>query len=141
MKLKAAVAENTPKELVRSFNDLRREVLDLVVGPCLHRPNFGPAEFYVQRCDEAVSDELFCEVRLTGVSRTEDRSEEDFQKALANLVEIYETLIHQNLPRGQMMQLMVTIMVDEPPMLYETTKWVGSQLDTLVAIQEREAEH
>lgn len=128
MKLKPAVSKDAPPDLVRALNGVRQQVLDEVIGPHLHRPEFGPAEFYVQVCDIGdPSAGLFCEVRLSGVSRTDDRTEEDFAAALDALANIYRRHIGMHLNAGQRMQLMVTIMVDTPPALYETAaEWVES---------------
>ncbi len=118
MKLKAAVAHSTPDKLVRALENLRERVAqDVLAGP-LGSPNYGPAEFYVQDCDYGdPSAGLFVEARLTGVSRRDDRN---FEGALAALREVYVSTIKQNLKSGRHLQLMVTIMVDLEPVLYET---------------------
>ena len=121
MKLKAVVAKGTSQELVDEFNNLRGYVLDSVVGRYLHRPQMGPAGFYVQECDFAdPSGGLLCEVRLTGVSRTRDRSEADFESARDELEKIYRSCIEHLLYEGEEVELMVTVMVDGPPSLFET---------------------
>ena len=131
MKLKATVAEDTPRSLVRALNAVRPRVQEEVIGPHLHRPSFGPAELYVQVCDEGDSSAgLFCEVRLSGVTRTRDRSEADFDRSLSALAAIYRQTIRTGLPKGQRLQMMVSIMVDTPPSLFETdAEWVEGRAE------------
>lgn len=114
MKLKAVVPDNCPKILVEAFNAMRPQLMERVIGPHLHRPHFGPAEAYVQKCDEADGGThgLFCEARLTGVSLADDRSIQDFRNARQALEDIYRELIEQYLYEGHEMQLFVSLMVD-----------------------------
>jgi len=114
MKLKAVIQRDCPVILRDAIEGMRDEVMSRVIGPCLKRPNFGPAEFYIQECDVAVSKEGFCEVRLSGVSLARDRSEKDFDDARHALEALYAEKIRPYLPRGQRMQLMVSIMLDAP---------------------------
>ena len=113
MKLKAVIPDNFPKELKDELNALRRTVLSRVIGPHLHRPSFGPAEFYVQFCDEVdgATHGPMCEVRLSGVSVTADRAPEDFFNARIELEKIYKELLLKYLS-GIKVQLMVCIMLD-----------------------------
>lgn len=115
MKLKAVVSDNCPAILVEAFDKIRPIVMQRVVTLHLKRPNFGPAEFYVQKCDLADGEthEQFCEVRLTGVSLARDRSIQDFSNACEALKLIYEELIQEYLPLGQKMQLYVQVYLDE----------------------------
>ena len=134
MKLKAVVNEGCPKDLVTALNNLRNRVLTEVLERYLRvKPgSFGPAEFYVQNCDFAVSKELFCEVRLSGISVTSARAADDFRNARRELERIYTELIHQHLPQGQKMQLFVLVIADRPltdgsPSLVEgNAMWVGT---------------
>jgi hypothetical protein len=123
MKLKAVVHRGTkdgfipdcPEELVKALNDLHTCVSERVLLKHLHAVGFGPAEFYVQECDFAavgVSKFGFCEVRLTGVSVNDNRAPNDFVRARNELEAIYAELIKRYLPRGQKMQLFVSIMLD-----------------------------
>jgi len=115
MKLKAVVPDNCPKELIEALNKMRPAVMERVIGPHLKRPDFGPAEMYVQVCDIADGDthKLFCEARLTGVSLADDRSKADFRNARAELERIYKELIQMFLPVKKEMQLYVQIYLDE----------------------------
>lgn len=115
MKLKAVVPSNFPEELRERMNAIRPVVLERVIGRHLHRPEFGPAEFYVQICDEVdgMTHDPMCEVRLSGVSVTPDRAPVDFFNARAELEEIYLELLKLHLP-GVKVQLMVSIMLDRP---------------------------
>ena len=115
MKLKAVVATTCPTFLRKAIESMRADVMERVVGPHLKRPDFGPAEFYIQVCDEAISKEQFCEVRLSGVSITDDRSVQDFRNAQAALQALYKEKIEANLSKRYRCQLMVSIMLDAPP--------------------------
>lgn len=114
MKLKAVIKRGCPAAFRRAIEGMRKEVMDRVIGPNLHRPNFGAAEFYIQECDLAVSEEGLCEVRLSGVSLADDRSERDFDNARAALESLYREKIEKFLPMGERIQLMVSLMLDGP---------------------------
>ncbi|MGA2417883.1 MAG: hypothetical protein ABSF55_01420 [Candidatus Staskawiczbacteria bacterium] len=132
MKLKAVITYGCPEQLRDAIEGMRTDVMKGVIGPCLHRPSFGPAEFYIQRCDEAISEEGLCEVRLSGVSVTRDRSDKDFDDAAEVLEELYTRRIAENLPIGQRIQLMVSIMLDQPrrdgsSLVERTPVWVAGK--------------
>jgi len=117
MKLKAVVSDEVKKispDFVDVLNKLRPIVLRNVLVPHLHVGNFGPAEFYVQHCDFADGEthDLFCEVRLTGVSLNDDRSVNDFRRALNELENIYRELIEAHFSAGILVQFYVSIMLD-----------------------------
>jgi hypothetical protein len=126
MKLKAVVPDNFPKDLKDELNAIREEVLKQVIGPYLHRPTFGPADFYVQKCDEVdgKTHGPMCEVRLSGVSVTPDRTPEDFFKARTGIETIYYEKLKKYLPDVRI-QLMVSIMLDRP--MIPTTLIEGAQ--------------
>lgn len=118
MKCKAVVS-GLSVELVRNTLDgLRPMILDRVVGPHLHRPHLSSAEFYVQWCDEADDNthDPFCEVRLSGVSVTDDRSVQDFRNARDELERVYYEAIARH-PRDAKkgVRLFVSIMLDTSP--------------------------
>lgn len=114
MKLKAVIGRHMEQELQDEIEVMRGEVMARVIGPHLHRPNFGPAEFYIQRCDFAHSEKAFCEVRLTGVSMTRDRSDKDFDDACEALEALYREKIEETLFHPKQVQLMVSLMLDQP---------------------------
>ena len=79
------------------------DIQEHVLGPCLRSPEPGPAEFYLQFCDHAVSgaDGPGVEVRLTGVSGPEiatRRSRDDYPAALKALTRLYHIMIAMLLP-------------------------------------------
>lgn len=113
MKLKAVVARDCSKELRNAIEVMRDLVMARVIGPHLKRPDFGPAEFYIQECDVAVSRLQFCEVRLSGLSLTRDRSEQDFDDAAEALEQLYSEKIRENTFAGERTQLMVVLMLDQ----------------------------
>lgn len=132
MKLKAVVRRGCPKAFRDAIESMRTEVLRVVVGSCLHRPKFGPAEFYIQECDVAVSDQELCEVRLSGVSLSRDRSEQDFDDARECLEMIYRRMIEAHYIVGDKCQLMVSIMLDGPrrdgsSLVEGPAKWVDGK--------------
>lgn len=116
MKLKAVVSSNFPASFISALNRIRGIVMERVIGPILNRPDFGSAEFYVQKCDEVDGEthSPMCEVRLTGVSITTDRCQDDFFKARAELEKIYAEIIETHFGSGMEIQLMVSIMLDQP---------------------------
>ena len=114
MKLKAVISRGCSSTLRDAIEGMRQEVMDEVIGPHLKRPKFGPAEFYIQECDLAVSEQGFCEVRLSGVSLSKDRSEQDFDNARQALEDLYQRKIRSHLLAGHTYQLMVSIMLDGP---------------------------
>jgi len=123
MKLKAVVFDNTPPALVDVLENIRPEVVARVLVPHLKvSPQFGPAEFYVQRCDRVCKDssvpvnEWMCEVRLTGVSGPQTnftRAVADFWNAQSALFDLYKSKIKSHIATGHRIQLFVIIMVDE----------------------------
>jgi hypothetical protein len=129
MKCKAAVNEGIPDVLRRILDGrpepdgshggvgLRERILSEVLKPHLKvdPARWGPAEFYLQHCDEGVSGrDGFCEVRLSGVSKTDDRAPNDFRHARQALENIYAELIRKYLPSGKRVQLFVSLMLDQP---------------------------
>lgn len=114
MKLKAVVNKNCPPELIENLDNLHALVLKMVLQEHLKVKNFGPAEFYVQKCDFAQSEKSFCEVRLSGASMTDDRAPNDFRRSRDALERIYQGRIEKYLPKGKEMQLFVMIMLDTP---------------------------
>lgn len=117
MKLKATIAHDCLGSLEAALNNIRYEVLNTVLVSHLHvSTKFGPAEFYVQQCDHAVRDDEdgLCEVRLSGVSLTDDRSYNDFEHAREELESLYKRLIEHHLEKGSRIQLLVLLMLDGP---------------------------
>lgn len=130
MKLKAVIQRGCPSQFRNAIEAMRNEVMSRVIGPHLHRPDFGPAEFYIQECDEAVSEEPLCEVRLSGVSLAYDRSEKDFDDARTALEMVYKRKIEEFFPTGINVQLMVSLMLDGPrkngsSLVEGPTEWVS----------------
>jgi len=134
MKLKAVVNVGCPEDLVIALNNIRGRILVEVLERHLRvKPgSFGPAEFYVQNCDFAVSEEPFCEVRLTGISVSPARAADDFRNARNELEKIYAEVIHQHLLQGQKMQLFISVMADRslpdgsPSLVEGNAIWVGT---------------
>jgi hypothetical protein len=116
MKIKAVIPNNFPEELIEALDNIRPILMKKVIGPHLHRPNFGSAEFYVQTCDEVSSETHtpMCEVRLTGVSLTPDRCHDDFYKARDEIEKIYAKILSEHLHGVTKVQLMVSLMLDQP---------------------------
>lgn len=143
MKLKAVLFENTSRPLVKALEEIRLDVMAEVLIPHLKVPaDFGPAEFYIQRCDAVIKDSQYptsdwmCEARLTGVSGpliNFNRSVKDFWNAGKALTALYRRKIIEHLPVNQRMQLFVVIMIDEPvplesgkhsPLIESEPEWV-----------------
>lgn len=127
MKLKADFVNAHPSvcpdadAIIQALNSRKfaGEVVRRVVGPHLKSPKPGPAEFYLQECDMAVSleDAAGVEVRLSGVSgptTATRRSIDDYANALTELVAIYMETIERLLTQGYRIQLFVTLMTDTP---------------------------
>jgi len=119
MKLKAVLDPGTPKGLVDYLNsrEFAAIILNDVLKAHLHIPSsWIGADFYVQNCDFGVGGNpgLFCEARLTGVSKNDDRSVNDFRRTLTAIEQEYKIAIHRSIPRGTKVQLMVCIMLDRP---------------------------
>lgn len=134
MKIKAVVPDNLPESLKAALNGIRPILMTRVIGPHLHRESFGPAEFYVQLCDEVDgrTHAPMCEVRLTGVSLTDDRCKTDFYKARAEIEKIYAETLAEHLPLNVELQLMVSIMLDKPLSSGGSTLVEGEQSTTIV---------
>lgn len=120
MKLKSVVS-GLSEACVAELEGLRPRVLAEVLVPHLHTPpNFGPSEFYVQRCDEADSGthEPFCEVRLSGVTADNgDRAPNDFVRARQALHDICAEVIKRHLDETDAVdavELSTSIMLDAP---------------------------
>lgn len=147
MKLKAVLFDGTFPTLVRATEGIRAEVMSQVLIPHLKvPPNFGPAEFYLQRSDSVVKDSnmppdhWMCEVRLTGVSGPTinfKRSVADFWNAGKALTNLYRQKIKECVPEGHQVQLFVVIMIDEPipvnsfgtrsPLIENDPEWVRGE--------------
>ena len=117
MKCKAAVS-GLSDETISMLNSARPSILEKVLVLHLHvLKNFGSSEFYVQRCDIAddSTHEPFCEVRLSGVSTSDNRSVNDFIRARQALEDEYKRLIElsrsSSLP---MVEVTAIIMLDKP---------------------------
>lgn len=114
-KVKACSSEGTPWALIRQLNRLQSTFQRYIFGPCFHRHNWGPGEGYVQNCDLGdPSKGHFCVVEVTRVSKLDDRTEEDFDRALRRIQFIYSTLIARYTVVGQRTQLFVGITIDKP---------------------------
>ena len=147
MKLKAVLFDNTPEALVKALETIRPDVMAEVLVPHLKvSPEFGPAEFYVQRSDMVFKDKTLgekdwmCEVRLTGASgpRTNfKRAVGDFWNAGRALTELYKRKVRECVPKGQRVQLFVVLMLDESipiddtgklsPLIESTPEWVEGE--------------
>lgn len=125
MKLKADVvnADLCPDavEIARilSSRAFAAEVAWRILAPHLKSPKLGPAEFYLQECDFAVSgeEEVGVEARLSGVSGptiATRRAADDYPNALAALAGLYRETIERLLSRGLRCQLFVALMTDTP---------------------------
>lgn len=102
-----------------SSREFAAEVQRRVLTPHLRSPKPGPAEFYLQACDLAVSadEAIGVEARLSGVSGptiATRRSIEDYPNALAALVELYRDTIERLLTTGFRCQIFVALMTDTP---------------------------
>ncbi len=116
MKLKATQA-GLSEECIAKLNQLRLKVLQEILNPHLKLPlTAGAAEFYVQECDHADKETHppFCEVRLSGVSCTDERSYNDFVRARDALEETYFQIILDHADTNFEAQLFVSIMLDAP---------------------------
>ena len=118
MKLKAVLHDRCSKSLISALEGLqfREKVFERVLRRHLRfSENCGPAEFYIQNCDFACSEEAMCEVRLTGVSVNTRRSTEDFRNALQELEAVYKEEITLHCRQGEKYQLFVSMMLDQCP--------------------------
>lgn len=124
MKLKAVVQDGCPQGLVDDLESaaFRDSVLSRVLKGHLRVGDFGPAEFYIQKCDFACGGGAMCEVRLTGVSVNKRRSTEDFENALEELERVYADVIkkHAEVVRTRT-QLFVSLMTDKAPLGMDST--------------------
>jgi len=118
MKLKAAITEGTPQEVVDAFssqefaaNFLQFVLPHLGIKDALDRP----AEFYVQRPDRTIAANRRCgvEVRLTGVSRG-NRTAKMFHEALKTLDSLVKRTAYEALTAPeQSIQTFVVMMLDD----------------------------
>jgi hypothetical protein len=102
---------------VSALNKLRPLVLERVLVPHLHVPSdFGLAEFYVQKTDDADGEthEYFVEARLSRVSWNQDRANNDFRRARKALEDLYIETVHPFMEIGQRVQFNITLMLDQP---------------------------
>jgi len=115
MKYKCVLDEDCPQGLARVLETMGDEVIERVIGPHLHRWNFGPAEIFHQNNDLAYSTRgHLCVATLSMVSLTDDRCNDDFLKARDELERLCREKIEKYLPVGERMQLMVVIALDGP---------------------------
>lgn len=132
MKLKAVVAKGCPDKVIAALenSEFRNRIAITVLKEHLRLENPGPAEFYIQECDFAVGGGPMCEVRLTGVSVTKDRSTNDFHRAVEALEKCYREVLEQHLipslKEGEGCQLFVSIALDLAP-LGETSNLIERQ--------------
>ncbi len=116
MELKAVLHRGcTPevRDLLESeeFNKrIRKNVLSH-----LGAQDFGPAEFFIQGCDEAVGAGPMCEVCLTKVSVTEGRSTKNFKEALLALEQVYADVLRPHFTSEEPIQLLVSVVLDRKP--------------------------
>ena len=119
MKLKAVLLKGCLPEMQVALESegFYAEVVKRVLLPHLHmKEGVGPAECYIQKCDIAVGrKESLCEVRLSGVSVNNDRSTNDFYRARRTLERLYHETLLQFLKKDERLQLMVSLMLDQPP--------------------------
>ncbi|MEK7645243.1 MAG: hypothetical protein AAB391_02925 [Patescibacteria group bacterium] len=93
MKLKATAHAGLPESLLNALNEIRPKVVRGVLAPHLKVSlKIGPAEFFVQQSDlaDAATHEFFVHVGLSGVSLNNERSNNDFTRALEALVALYK---------------------------------------------------
>ncbi|MBI3255692.1 MAG: hypothetical protein HYZ63_01860 [Candidatus Andersenbacteria bacterium] len=137
MKLKATCG-GVPDTLIAALDRLKPVAMQRVIGPILKRPKLTASEFFVQKCDFADDEthEPFCEVGLSRVSLTPDRSYSDFQAARAELLEIYREQIKLYVLKGRRIELTVTLMLDGVP-AFATSSLVEG--DKVIVIGERES--
>lgn len=121
MKLKAVLEEDCSAALVALLESasFRAVILEEVLRRHLRVGNFGPAEFYIQKCDFACGSDPMCEVRLTGVSVNKKRATQDFENALMALENIYRDVLRKHVTKK--CQLFVSLMTDRAPMHYSST--------------------
>ena len=119
MKLKAAISDGAPQELIMAYGsrDFAQRFLADVVGKVFgaENPDTRPAEYYVQTPDQTVQVHerlIGVEVRLTGVSR-EGRAASVFHRALEALDELVTVTAVANLQVGQIAQIFVVMMLDK----------------------------
>lgn len=117
-------------------------VAERVLGPHLKSRELGPAEFYIQECDLAVSASPAAgiEARLSGISGptvATRRSIDDYPNALRELTTLYRETIGSLLPIGSRCQLFVALMTDTPvefrgkltTLLEDDPKWIEGRGD------------
>ena len=119
MKLKADLERDCDPAIVEALesDEFDKRVVTEVLIRHLHMsPDVGPAEFYIQLCDFAGRRRgLFCEARLTGVSVNNRRAVDDFFNARKALERVYAETIHPLMKPGERRQLMISLMLDQPP--------------------------
>jgi hypothetical protein len=139
MKLKAAITDGAPDELIAAFGSLSfaDSFLNIVENTFgVTDPGLRPAEFYVQAPDRTIAfhPEVFgVEVRLTGVSRGE-REPEVFHDALKELERtvaefIKDALVDAGLTATRI-QMFVVIMVDGDVPGVPGSNFYGSVLES-----------
>ncbi len=119
MKLKAVLKKGCLPEMQGAVESsgFYVQVVKRVLVPHLHmKEDVGPAECYIQECDLAVGRQHnLCEVRLSGVSVNKNRATNDFYRARAALERLYHETLAPHLKPGESLQLMVSLMLDQPP--------------------------
>ncbi len=93
MKMKATAHAGLPQSLLDALNKIRPKAVRGVLVPHLKVSlDIGSAEFFVQQSDLADADthDLFVHVGLSGVSLNNERSNNDFTRALEALVTLYK---------------------------------------------------
>lgn len=123
MKLKAVLFKTSPVTLLNALNKIRQEALARVLVPHLHvPPDFGPADFYVQVCDEAEKDasqsptDHMCVVGLSNVSgpsTARKRSYDSYFEAQQALFQLYLEKLKLHIPEGHRTQLYASIALDQ----------------------------
>lgn len=118
MKLKAAITDGTPQEVIDelSSKEFAHAFLVAVIGTVfkVDNPLDRPAEFYIQKPDITIQAHTTCgiEVRLTGVSRG-TRPASVFHQALSALSVLVEQTVYESLPNGSGVQIFCVMMLDK----------------------------
>lgn len=125
MKLKAVLKFgcDPAMQAATESKDFYNKVLSQVLVPHLHmKGDLGPAEFYIQQADLAVGrEENLCEVRLSVVSTNRSRATNDFFDARRALEELYRETLQPFVEANDRLQLMVSLILDQPPFDLKTT--------------------
>lgn len=108
------IASNSP--------DLHEDVYERVLVKYLQVPTrglpgaFGPAEYFTQKSDRMVKDlgnkDIGVFVALTGVSKTDSRSNKMLWEAVKALNDIYSSVVRLNLGQGMKAQVYTNFQID-----------------------------